>query len=215
MRLDELEYGNPNQDQLVYLQKESYLDYLFNELSLDTYPLNSSDATIEELNSIVTYINTLKDKKEFIEKYNVYDKNLSLFFKEGLIKSGKQSEETSALIDNIIEDILPLLTKLKFHHQRPRPFQLALYYKLKLFPFKSYSNDSPSYPSGHSFQAKIITEVIGNIYPNLFAPMQKLCNDISYSRLYLGFHYQSDLDAGINCAKKVLASKSFTEKYKI
>jgi hypothetical protein len=45
--------------------------------------------------------------------------------------------------------------------------------------------------------------------------MQRLCNDISYSRLYLGFHYQSDIDAGINCAKKVLASKSFTEKYKI
>ena len=91
MRLDELEYGNPNQDQLVYLQKESYLDYLFNELSLDTFPLNSSDATIEELNTIVTYINTLKDKKDFIERYNVYDKNLSLFFKEGLNKSGKQS----------------------------------------------------------------------------------------------------------------------------
>ena len=68
MRLDELEYGNPNQDQLVYLQKESYLDYLFNELSLDTFPLNSSDATIEELNTIVTNINTIKEQKRFYRK---------------------------------------------------------------------------------------------------------------------------------------------------
>ena len=53
------------------------------------------------LSSLKGNINTLKDKKDFIERYNVYDKNLSLFFKEGLNKSGKQSEETSLLIDNI------------------------------------------------------------------------------------------------------------------
>jgi hypothetical protein len=104
---------------------------------------------------------------------------------------------------------------LKFFHQRPRPKQLAEYYKLKLFPFLSGSADTPSFPSGHSYQAKIITEVIGNRYPKTYATMEKVFKDISYSRLYMGLHYQSDIDVGIFCGEKVLRDKAFKEKYKL
>jgi hypothetical protein len=121
----------------------------------------------------------------------------------------------TTLVDSIIEDTLPLLIKLKYYHQRPRPFQLADYYKLKLFPYKSFSADSPSFPSGHSFQGKILTEVVGNHYPETYSYMKKLFDDISYSRLYLGLHYQSDIDVGIFCAEKVLELKEFKSKYKL
>jgi hypothetical protein len=215
MELDDITYGNPNNIQLKYLEQESYLDKLFQELSTYTFPKNSSEATKEELNEIVDCIKTLDGKDEFIQRYKSYDRGLRQYFISGLVKGGEDEKQVSELVNSLIEDTLPLLTKLKFHFQRPRPYQLAQYYKLKLFPFPTMSADSPSFPSGHAYQGRILTEVIGNRYPKTYAFMQKVFNDICYSRLYLGVHYQSDIDVAVFCADKVLADKEFKTKFKL
>lgn len=215
MELDNITYGNPNIIQLDLLTQTNYLDSLFEELSTYTYPLNSSEATKEELNEIVDCLKALEGKDDHIQRYKSYDVHLSRYFKQGLIKGGEDEEKVTKLVTDIVQDILPLLTKLKFHFQRPRPYQLAEYYKLKLFPYHSFSADSPSFPSGHAYQGRILTEVIGNLYPKSYAFMQKAFNDISYSRLYMGLHYQSDIDVGIFCADKVLANKEFKAKFKL
>ena len=215
MELDDITYGNPNTIQLKFLQENNYLDVLFEELSTYSFPSNSSEATKEELNEIVDAIKTLEGKDEYIKRYQSYDKSLSGYFKHGLIKGGEDEKKVTELIDSIIKDTLPLLTKLKFNFQRPRPYQLAEYYKLKLFPFPTLSSDSPSFPSGHAYQSRILTEVIGNHYPKTYAFMQKVFNDICYSRLYMGVHYQSDIDVAIFCADKVLANADFKKKFKL
>jgi hypothetical protein len=215
MELDDITYGNPNNIQLKFLQENNYLDVLFEELSTYTFPANSSEATKEELNEIVDAIKTLDGKDEYIKRYQLYDKNISGYFKHGLIKGGEDEKKVIELVDSIIQDTLPLLTKLKFNFQRPRPYQLAEYYKLKLFPYPSLSSDSPSFPSGHAYQSRILTEVIGNHYPKTYAFMQKVFNDICYSRLYMGVHYQSDIDVAIFCADKVLANADFKKKFKL
>jgi len=215
MELDDITYGNPNTIQLKYLKEVNYLDSLFEELSTYTFPKNSSEATKEELNEIVDCLKTIEGKDEYIQRYQSYDKSLSGYFKHGLIKGGEDEKKVIELIDSIVQDTLPLLTKLKFHFQRPRPYQLAEYYKLKLFPLPTISSDSPSFPSGHAYQSRILTEVIGNLYPKTYAFMQKVFNDICYSRLYMGVHYQSDIDVAIFCADKVLANKEFKAKFKL
>jgi hypothetical protein len=215
MNIDDISYGNPNLEQLKYLSTNNYLDVLLEDLYTYTFPKNSSEATQEELNEIVTYINTLKDKQDYIDRYMIYDKHLKRYFTDGLIKGGENEEEVKKLIIDIIEDTKPLLNKLKFKFQRPRPNQLAHYYKLKLFPFKSVSADSPSFPSGHAFQTRLLTEVIGNLYPKTYSFMQDVFKDICYSRIYLGLHYQSDIDVAIFCADKVLKNKEFKEKYNL
>jgi len=215
MTLDDVKYGNPTIEHLAMLEKETFVDALFPHISTFTFPKNSSDATISELNEIVECINLLSVKEEYINRYKFYDRALIKYFKDGLEKGDIDMHEANALIDGVIADTLPLLIKLKYHFQRPRPFQLAEYYKLKLFPFKSYSADSPSFPSGHSFQAKLLTEVIGNRYPSTYAFMKDVCNDINYSRLYMGLHYQSDIDVGIFAAEQVLQMDEFKQKYKL
>jgi len=215
MNIDDISYGNPNLEQLKYLSTNNYLDVLLEDLYTYTFPKNSSEATQEELNEIVTYINTLKGKQDYIDRYMIYDKHLKNYFTDGLIKGGENEEEVKKLIIDIYEDTKPLLLKLKFKFQRPRPNQLAQYYKLKLFPFKSVSADSPSFPSGHAFQTRLLTEVIGNLYPKTYSFMQDVFKDICYSRIYLGLHYQSDIDVGIFCADKVLKNKEFKEKYNL
>jgi hypothetical protein len=216
MNLDFITYGNPTQEQLPYLEKSNFVDSsLFDELSTYKFPKNTSEATKEELNQIVDATNLVKDKDEYLNRYKTYDRHLNKYFIDGLVKGGENEEQIKELITNINEDINPLLFKLKYFHQRPRPYQLAEYYKLKLFPYKSFSADSPSFPSGHAYQGKILTEVIGNLYPKTYSFMVNLFNDIMYSRLYLGVHYQSDIDVGIFCAEKVLSLQEFRTKYKL
>jgi hypothetical protein len=215
MNLDEITFGNPNIEQLEYIKKESYLDSLFEELSTYTFPKNSSEATQEELNQIVDSLRVLEGKDEFIKRYKTYDAHLKRYFIDGLLKGDVNENEIKELVNQVMEDIKPLLIKLKYHFQRPRPNQLANYYSLKLFPYQSISADSPSFPSGHAFQGRILTEVLGNIYPKTYAFMQKVFKDICYSRVYMGLHYQSDIDVAIFCADKVLANKEFKQKYKL
>lgn len=215
MNLDFITYGNPTEEQLPFFTQESYLDVLFKDLSLFNFPKNSSEATKEELNQIVESISVLHNRELYIERYKIYDRNLRKYFIDGLVRGGIKEEEIKKLVDDVVNDTLPLLLKLKYHFQRPRPYQLAQYYKLKLFPFKSFSADTPSFPSGHSFQAKLLTEVIGNTYPKTYSFMQDIFDEICYSRLYLGLHYQSDIDVGIFCAEKVLMNKDFKAKYKL
>ena len=213
MNLDEITYGNPNRKQLQELNKKTYLDVLFEELSSYTFPRNSSDATKEELNQIVEATNLLANEEVYQKMYLTYDAHLVRFFKEGLIKGGEEQDKAEKLLKRIIEETKPLLTKLKYHFQRPRPYQLAEYYKLKLFPFESKSADSPSFPSGHAYQGRIITEVLGNIFPQTYSAMQKIFEEICYSRLYMGLHYQSDIDVAIFCADKVLMNKEFIKDF--
>lgn len=215
MNLDEITFGNPNKEQLEYIKKQSYLDVLFEELSTYTFPQNSSDATKEELNQIVDALKQIEGEGEYLKRYKTYDANLKRYFIEGMLKGENNETEIKELVNAIMEDIKPLLIKLKYYFQRPRPNQLAEYYKLKLFPYQSISADSPSFPSGHAFQGRILTEVMGNLYPQTYSFMQKVFQDICYSRVYMGLHYQSDIDVAIFCADKVLSNKQFREKYKL
>jgi len=215
MDVNELRYGNPTIEQLDYLTKKTFVDVLFEELSSFTFPKNSSESTKEELNQIADSISALSGQEEYINRYKVYDRNLIPYFKKGLTKDTETFEQISVLIDDIIEDTTPILLKLKYHFQRPRPYQLAEFFKLKLFPYKSYSCDSPSFPSAQAYHGKILTEVIGNTYPEIYAYMQSLFEDICYSRVHMGLHYQSDIDVGIFCAEKVIQMKEFATKYKL
>lgn len=215
MNLDEITFGNPTQEQIPFLKTETYADSLFTELATFSFPPNTSEATKEELNYIVDCMAHLEGKEEFISKYKAYDRMLGGYFVDGMERATKKGEEVKEIIQSILDDTLPLLTKLKYHFNRPRPFQLAEYYKVKLFPHSSRSADSPAFPSGHAFQTKLITEVLGNRYPQSYSFMQNVLLDICNSRIFMGLHYQSDIDVGIFAAEKVLGLKEFKEKYKL
>jgi hypothetical protein len=49
MKLNELQYGNPDRSNLVYLQKQSFLDGLLTELQNYPFPPNESNTTRDEI----------------------------------------------------------------------------------------------------------------------------------------------------------------------
>lgn len=212
--LDSIVYGNPTREYLSYLDQTTFLDKHFDTLAYFTPPKNSSKATREELNILVDMTSDLTKHPEVYERYKSYDYELEKTFAH-IVQKMNMSEELVTMIDNLFDDINPLLAKLKVHFQRPRPYQLAQAYKIKMFPYRSYTSDSPSYPSGHALQSKVICYVLGNHIPEKYTFFENLTNDICYSREYLGLHYRSDIDFAILCYETIIKDKEFKVKYKI
>jgi hypothetical protein len=214
MEFNNLTYGNPTKDQLEFVQGTCLVDSLFDEFKDLVIPNNDSELVKDELNEIVDSLAVVSQpqNQEYLKRYMAYDRNLiqalSSIFKQKNI-------EVEELITEIVKDIQNLIYKLKFYYQRPRPFQLAQYYKLKLFPYKSFSAHSPSYPSGHTVEAIVILNVIGNKYPTEYQYCKELIDDIAYSRIYLGHHFPSDNDGAKDLARAILKHPEFTKKHQI
>lgn len=215
MNLDEITWGNPTQKVLPYLEPhKSFLEKHIPQFKKFTFPKNSSKATQEELNQLVDYVTEVKADEAALRRYMAYDASLTKVFAQ-VIMEHNLGEKGVDIVDKLLDDTLPLMLKLKFYFQRPRPFQLAEYYKLKLFPYDSKSSDTPSYPSGHAFQARLITHVLGNHFPEKYEFFENLSKDIEYSRLYLGVHYQSDVDYSLYLAETIMRDKDFKSKYNL
>jgi hypothetical protein len=214
MEFNDLTYGNPAHDQLSFIQGTCLVDSLFDTFKDSVIPNNDSELVKEELNEIADCLAVVSqpENQNYLKRYLAYDRNLI----QALSSIFKQKDiEVEELITDVVKDIQNLIYKLKFHFQRPRPYQLAQYYKLKLFPYKSFSAHTPSYPSGHTVQAIVILNVIGNKYPTEYQYCKELIEDISYSRVYLGHHFPSDNDGGREIGKAILKHPEFTKKYGI
>lgn len=213
--LDSITWGNPTQKHLPFLEEgKTFLEKLIPQLTKFTFPKNSSKACREELNELVDFVNTLKSEPETLKRYQAYDTNLTQVLAQVIIEQNL-GEKGADIVDKIIDDTVPLIMKLKFYFQRPRPYQLAEYYKLKLFPFYSRSAASPSYPSGHVLQTKLICYVLGNHFPEKFEYFENLALDVQYSRMYLGVHYPSDVDYSLFVAETIIRDKEFKAKYSL
>ena len=212
--LDSISWGNPLQKHLPYIEKDNltFLEKFYPQLIKYSFPKNTSKATREELNQLVDNIEVAKSNPEHLKRYKAYDQSLVKTFGDVIIENNL-GEKGADLVDKIFDDTVPLILKLKFFFQRPRPYQLAYAYKLKLFPFSSPSADSPSYPSGHTLQSALICYVLGNHFPEKFDYFQNLAKDIEYSRLFLGLHYQSDNDFALYMFDLIIRDKEFKEKY--
>ena len=214
MEFNDLTYGNPTHEQLGFIQGTCLVDDLFDTFKDAIVPKNDSELVKDELNEVADSLAVMSqpENQNYLKRYLAYDRNLI----QAISSIFKQKDiEVEELVTEIVVDIQNLIFKLKYHIQRPRPFQIAQYYKLKLFPYKSYSAHTPSYPSGHTIQAIVILNVLGNKYPTEYQYCKELIEDIAYSRVYLGHHYPSDNDGGRELGKAILKHPEFTKKYGI
>lgn len=214
--VDSIVFGNPTQNQLRWLEKEGIGYKFFDQLSKFNFPKNSSRATREELNELVDFVaETLKDE-EAIKRYRQYDYNLIGVYSRH-IKDMQLTEEDkiSILMNDILLDVNHLVYNLKYFFQRPRPYQLAKFYNLSLFPLKSINADSPSYPSLQIVQADILSYVLGNWFPAHYDFFDRLSLDVQDSRVKSGLNYASDLDFSMFVSELIKTDKEFLAKYSL
>lgn len=215
MEFNDITYGNPTVQEIDFIQKKGLTDDLFEKLKNTlTFPKNDSELVKDELNEIVDCLATMAqpENQSFLKRYQSYDRNLIQAL-TGIFK--EKNIDVEELCTDIVEDIQGLIYKLKYYYQRPRPKQIAQYYKLKLFPYKSFSAHSPSFPSGHCLQAVVLLNVIGNKNPTEYPFCKELIEDISYSRVYLGHHFSSDSEGAKELGKEILKHPEFAKKYGI
>ena len=96
------------------------------------------------------------------------------------------------LIGKLINESRPIIMKIKEHHNRPRPKVLAKKMGIKMQDVELKSMKTPSYPSGHSTQAYLMSLALSDKYPNKKNKLMKAARDISYSRRVAHAHYKSD-----------------------
>lgn len=210
-----LAYGNPNRTLLPYLNQESYLDSLLDELKGYDYPDNNSQYVIDEINTLIAKTNSVSENKEVQDAFKIYDIGLEKYISDTLSIAGIDSDEILRILMEIRNDIMPLVIKLKYHYQRIRPNQLACMLKMPLYVYKSLSADTPAYPSAHTLQSKLYCEVLGNRYPEYYKKLQDLAQNISDSRLYMGVHYPSDCEFALYISETVINNPDFKRKYQL
>ena len=94
--------------------------------------------------------------------------------------------------EDFMKDINYYAISLKMKYQRPRPHEISD----KIKTTKTKTDDTPAFPSGHSMLAHGLERVLGKKYPNKKKELKEMADRISLSRMQMGSHYPSDIQAG-------------------
>ena len=169
------------------------------------FPKNDSDETKRELIEIHSRTSSLSD-----EEYDFGVKAERNHFKEwsnfcmnhGIIVHEYVFKQMESNTDGLIYF-------LKNHYNRPRPFQLGLHLGIPVEPVINHGANSAAYPGGHSFDATLISLVLSSKYPRVASKFEEFANQVSESRLNMGFHYPSDNEFGVELAKWVFSKELY------
>jgi len=145
-------------------------------------PKNSSDEAMDEL--------ILIDSLPVIDKFVKTTDHIFNHFKPYFKKNKLELPEKE--LKEIINNSSPIILKLKYHYNRPRPQQLANEKGLEFHEQPLESAKTPSYPSGHSTQGRLIAHLLSKKYPKHATEIKKLGNEIGTGRLVAKVHYPSD-----------------------
>lgn len=103
-------------------------------------------------------------------------------------------------LDKLVKDCAILALKLKMIYNRARPYQECYNYGYPIKYLKSAHADTPSFPSSFALQAFSVAYVLGRKYEKHQPHIEKVANDIAWSRVYSGNNFESDIE----CSKQIV-----------
>ena len=93
--------------------------------------------------------------------------------------------------------IKPVIMNLKYIHNRPRPYQLASKYGLKITLRDSKTAQTPAYPSGHTSYTALSAYILAAKYPQFAEHFFDKIQSAGMARMLMGVHYPSDNEASM------------------
>ena len=211
IQIDELVYGTPTKEQSILISNQGKAlksllasdkaKYFFNK----PYPNNVSVEVRKELQELQALTeNISKSDLEFakISEKDHYQSWVDFLYANGMTVS-------RSFLDKITDNTDGLIYSLKYHYNRPRPFQLSYYHKLPVSQTITTNANSPAFPSGHAFESKLFSLILSEKYPHAKAKIDAFGVKHAESRLYAGVHYRSDMEFGFELADWVFSTKSF------
>jgi acid phosphatase (class A) len=191
-------YGEPTKGQLKLLHRPfKVLTGSLDDFELEPPPENDSETTQRELKFVRTAAKFAEENPERFEGIDVEDRNLLTPFLDFLASENLSVDEE--YLKNVLSDVATIAMYWKFKYNRPRPYQ----YK-GMTERKNESADTPSYPSGHSLQAKVAADILSNAYPEHAEELQYIGKNIGRNRIMGGWHFPSDHAAGRDLADQII-----------
>jgi hypothetical protein len=129
------------------------------------------------------------------------DRNMAPEIVRVASEHGVEADPTE--VEQIISDLVPILLRVKYQFNVPRPWQVAPAMGLRLRHLDSPSAATPSYPSGHATQAAAACSFLGTRNPRAARALDDLAARIGQSRLQAGVHYPMDVVAGLNLGRQL------------
>ena len=171
-------------------------------IQLPEPPANSSLETAKDLLAVqgATYIR----KQAMDMSVKKHDKDPAFSIKMYMGIFGLKYDQK--YIDQLFDESAIIIRNLKNKYNRPRPAQLAPYFGIQLELLSSSTAKTPSYPSGHTTQARLIAEVYGAQYPEHRQNLLKAAEECGGGRVMAGLHFPQDHTAGVYLAKRLFRS---------
>jgi len=160
-------------------------------------PSPNSEKTKNELKFVQTASKYADENPSQFPGIDEQDKNLLKPFLV-FIKEKKLLIDARYLKD-VLDDVATLAMYWKYEYNRPRPFQYE-----GMNERDNISADTPSYPSGHSLQAKVLAGILAKAYPEYTDDFERIGKDVGRNRIMGGWHFPSDHLAGRDLADQVL-----------
>lgn len=156
------------------------------------YP--DDDKTKAELRFL---IDLSKYRHEFQEYIQFADRDyVEIFYKFLKENDLPITSEIKERVKSLVDDSSNLILKLKYHYNRPRPNQVAKRLGLDFVSMDTETAHTPSYPSGHTIQAMMMADLLGEYYESYKPYFYEIADMISLSRMYGGYHFPSDIRYG-------------------
>jgi hypothetical protein len=212
IQITDLVYGSPNIPQLNKMNKPSkavtalYKDSATKQKFFNTpYPSNVSPEVRRELEELRHRTTTITSADLEFAKHSEKDHYgfwIKLLYNLGISVS-------RSFFENIANNIDGLTYILKYHYNRPRPFQLGHYHKIQVSPAIYTDANSPAFPSGHAMEACLFGLILSEKYPFAADKIMDIGDRMAESRLNAGLHYPSDTQFGYELAHWIFSKKCF------
>ena len=162
-------------------------------------PANDSATTKKELDLVIEASSNRSNKATELV-YKVDDDPLHLFY-DFLEK--KNLKYNRSLFDEYYNILESYVYALKYHHNRPRPEQIAPYYNEEIKVIYTSTHHTPAYPSGHTSYAALAAHLLSKKFPEYKKEFFDLAEQAGTARILQGVHYPSDNTAGFKLAKVI------------
>ena len=167
------------------------------KLTITPPPANDSNETRTELFKLLSYNNGVIDRKMVEEFDDMRKPFMELVNKYNL-------DVTKDDLQQIIDEGAKFTLKIKYKFNRPRPYQIAEHYGIEDFRrHKLDSAKTPSYPSGHALQGRLIGLILTDKDPEHQNEYMAVSQRISDSRIMARAHYPSDKEYGEKLADEL------------
>jgi len=160
------------------------------KLTMTPPPPNDSQKTKSEVHYLLAYNDGVIDN-EMVQAYDDVVKSfMPVVEKNGVQVSADELQE-------ILNETSKFTLQLKYKFNRPRPYQIAEHYEIE--DFKRHNLDtakSPSYPSGHALQGRLIALYLSDKDSENKNEYMMIGHNISESRIMARAHFPSDRKYG-------------------